>query len=178
MAIIIDNEYRKITDVNYSFENSKSIVTMRLYSSKEDRDKEKKYLDYINNIKSKIENYIVQEESVLKELEEKAKTEIELRNITLEKYIEEHIDIKEKVENFENIRREWWYIRDTLPYYNFEYNRLKNKEFWLRFGLTENICVQINIKGQVNHVVPIKTFELDKLYNEVKLNYIGNIEDC
>lgn len=178
MAIIVDNEYRKITDISYSFESNNSNITMKLYASKEDRDKEKKYLDYINKIKSNIANYIIQEENNLKELEEKTKAEMKLCKITIEKYLEEHSEIIQKANNFENIRKEWWYIRDTLPYYNLDYSKLKYKELWLGFGLTENMCIQINIIGQINQTLTIKTLELNELYNEVKSYYIGKVEDC
>ncbi len=178
MAIIVDNEYIKITKVSYSFDDNKSNVTMRVYSSKDDRDKEKQFLDLINTVKSKIKNYITNEGNALKILEDQSITEMQTNNISMEKYLKDHSDLEERVKQFDLLTKEWEVIRDLLPYHNFNYNNLNFKDLWLNFGLTENICVNISVKGQVNQFLPIKTFELDKLYNQLKSNYIGKVEDC
>lgn len=176
MAIIFEDKYQRITDVDISADNDTK-VKFCWYSSKQDRDNEKKNKTLADSVKKAISNYV----------EEKANLLMNEINIiqpintimNRETFLAEHSDIKEKIETFESMRDEAVYLQDKLLYDNIDLNNLKFRDVWTTLGLNSELCNCVKIVGGCTRTLKdLKSTDLSVLYTEVKKNMKGTVLDC
>ena len=177
MAILVENEYQKIIEVKYLYENSSTEVTMRCYASKADRDNEKTLKNDVDNVKFNIYQYLDTQANVLLS-EINAIQPIE--TITnKDEFLSNKVELKTKIEQFEDLRSEGVMLQDKLLNQTIDFNALKYKSVWANLGLTQAMCIKINIVGEkVVGFDNLQTFNLTALYGEVKKKIVGPVVDC
>lgn len=177
MAILVENEYQKIIEVKYLYENNGTEVTMRCYASKADRDNEKTQKNDVDNVKFNIYQYLdTQSNSLIAEINAIQPIETITNK---EEFLINKPELKNKIEQFEDLRSEGLLLQDKLLNEVIDFTALKYKSVWANLGLTQAMCIKINIVGEkVVGFNNLKTFDLPTLYGEVKKKIVGTVIDC
>ena len=177
MAILVENEYQKIINTKYLFENEQTEVTLRCYASKLDRDNEKVLQESVENLKFNIFQYLDTQASLLAA---EINTIQPIETITnKEEFLINKPELKNKIEQFEETRSEGLLLQDKLLNEVIDFTALKYRNVWTELGLTQAMCIKINIVGEkVVGFNNLKTFDLPTLYGEVKKKIVGTVIDC
>lgn len=177
MAILFENEYQKIIESRYSYDTNNTEVTLRCYSSKQDRDNEKALKNNVELFKFNVSNYI---NLLATDITNEINVIQPIETITNgDSFLALHPALKSKIEEFEAIRSEALILQDRLLKSEIEYNSLKYKDVWVKLGLKQEMLKRVNIVGEkIVTFQNIKTHDLETLYKEIKNKIVGLVVDC
>ena len=177
MAIIFDDQCYKVTESENNFVNDYTSVKMSVYASKDTRDREKSLSNQANEVISNIQDQLalnmnnliarVNEITPIDKIED------------VDAFYNEHPDIKSDYLNIQSIQDEGLILIDSILKKSIDFDNLKHKELWISLGLTADLCIPIEHRGEVVlNVDRIVNANLSELYGAVKEKIVSEVEDC
>lgn len=176
MAVIFDNNYYKILGCERD-ENGVTKMKIDIYATQSDRDKEKRIIEEVNNLKTKIKEYVINEYEKINEEINKNATLNSLDDI--EALSNSNPNLYNQIKKYEELMSESLYLRQCLMCENINYDALSFKDVWSSLGLTKEMCIKINMIERREYKVQSDALDnLSDMYYFLKSKFIGNSYDC
>lgn len=177
MAIFFDNKYYKIADSTLSDDKKSVLVDMDVYNTIEDRMREKNLAEGVKIFKEKARNHVT---SLMEELIEQTNSVQDIKTIlNREIFLQMYPDIKIKVEQIEDLRREALLLIDSLGKENIDFESLKYRDKWSELGLNKEMCKKLGFAGTFSLELKCVCYDnLAELYNTIKSRIVSPVLDC
>ena len=177
MAIFFDGNYYKITKSINDFVDKTTDIEMKVYASKETRNREKEIYDKVQIFIQNVNSFLIN--TITSIIDDTNKIQDVNTIKDRECFLLEHLDIKERVELYEEMQKEGLLLIDSILKKDINISNLKYLAKWKELGFDDGFKQKIDYLGNtIIGINELKENDISILYNIVKERIVGEVEDC
>jgi ABC-type antimicrobial peptide transport system ATPase subunit len=174
MAIKYNSEYHKITNIQLNYTEDTTIVYTTVYQNEEERLREKRLYESVQQFKEKAREYI---ETLEVQFKQKVLDEVNPSDVY--EYIAQSPELSVELETIDSISLEYRTRLFNLLLEDVDSSDLKHIQLWEHLGFTKDMCVAIKKQTFQQYVFAgiLVTTALETVYPLLK-EVLPESEDC